>query len=96
METHEESAVTDLIASGAHVVDVRDPAAFAAGHFPGAMNVTKADILADPAGALGGLPWGTPVVLVGDWPDGGLHDACAALEAAGYRHVVLYAAVYGT
>ncbi|MGW4330474.1 MBL fold metallo-hydrolase [Nocardia sp. NPDC004573] len=56
--------VTDLIAEGAQIVDVRDPADFAAGHIPGALAITLRPVFATWLGWL--VDANRPVVIVRD------------------------------
>ncbi len=59
--------VTDAVLAGAWVVDLRDRAAFAAGHVPGAVNVELGDQFATYVGWL--VPWGDDIVLLTDSPE---------------------------
>jgi hydroxyacylglutathione hydrolase len=54
------------IEAGEWVVDLRDRAAFAAGHLPGSLNFEAGDSMATYLGWL--IPWGTPLTLVADAP----------------------------
>ncbi len=66
---------------------------FGGGHLPGARHVPAADLASDPAGWLSGVGPDTEIVLYGEGgPSGPDTAAAVALEAAGYRRVVLYTA----
>jgi hydroxyacylglutathione hydrolase len=69
-------------ASGALVLDVREPAEYAGGHIPGAVNIPQADL----ATRLNEIPRGTPVQVV---CQAGMRSLRAAqfLWQAGYRDV---------
>ena len=57
-------ALERAIACGASIVDVRSPAAFAAGHIPGALNLPAGSALATWAGWI--LPYDRQIVLLAD------------------------------
>jgi hydroxyacylglutathione hydrolase len=55
------------IDAGEWVVDLRERAAFAAGHLPGSLNFEAGDSMATYLGWL--IPWGAPLTLVADSPE---------------------------
>jgi len=72
------------LAAGARALDVRDPAAFGAGHLPGSINVGLRGQFASWAGTL--LPDSTPLVLVAEDEDG-LREAAMRLARVGLENV---------
>jgi hydroxyacylglutathione hydrolase len=70
--------VTDAVLSGMWVVDLRDRAAFAAGHLPGTVSVEYGTRFATYVGWL--VPWDDDLVLLCDCPtdiQSALHDLAA-------------------
>jgi hydroxyacylglutathione hydrolase len=81
------AGVRDAIAAGAHVVDGRPRAEFAAGHLPGSLNIELNDSFASYVGWF--VPFGAPVVLVLPEPLGdALEEATVQLFRIGYDRVV--------
>jgi hydroxyacylglutathione hydrolase len=78
-------ALERAIASGASIVDVRSPAAFAAGHIPGALNLPIGSSLATWAGSV--LPYDRQIVLLAD-NRGIVASARYALALVGLDRVV--------
>ena len=75
------------IAAGAHVVDGRPRAEFAAGHLPGSLNIELNDSFASYVGWF--VPFGAPVVLVLPEPLGeAIEAATVQLFRIGYDRVV--------
>ena len=74
-----------LIDKGGHlvVVDMRPPAAFTAGHIPGARSIS----LDEPVDRLGELPRDRVIVLYCDCPVDEITPAFGALRFLGYPHV---------
>jgi hydroxyacylglutathione hydrolase len=72
------------LAGGARALDVRDPAAFGAGHLPGSLNVGLRGQFASWAGTL--LPDTTPLVLVAEDEDG-LREAAMRLARVGLENL---------
>jgi len=67
------------------IIDARDPAAFAAGHMPGALGIGLADSFGTWVGSV--VPADRNLVLVLDRPED-LHAAIAQLRRAGYDRVI--------
>jgi hydroxyacylglutathione hydrolase len=81
------AGVRDAIAAGAHVVDGRPRAEFAAGHLPGSLNIELNDSFASYVGWF--VPFGAPVALVLPEPLGqALEAATVQLFRIGYDRVV--------
>ncbi len=74
-------------AQGAVVLDVRDGAAWAAGHVPGSLNVSLGGQFASWVGSL--VPVGNPIVLVADEPDE-IEEGRMRLARVGLENVVGY------
>lgn len=81
-----------LDADGALFIDARDPADYEAGHIPGAIRMTRDDVLADPARARALPARGRPIIT---YCEGGACEAsldlAKALVDVGYRKVLVYA-----
>ncbi|MGE0452380.1 MAG: rhodanese-like domain-containing protein [Vicinamibacteria bacterium] len=77
-------AVERRLAAGACALDVRDPAAFGAGHLPGSLNVGLRGQFASWAGTL--VPETTPLVLVAEDEDA-LREAATRLARVGLENV---------
>jgi glyoxylase-like metal-dependent hydrolase (beta-lactamase superfamily II)/rhodanese-related sulfurtransferase len=76
--------VAALMAAGAHLVDARDGAAFAAAHVPGSVNVPLEESFGSYVGWL--VPFGSPLALV--VPEGAaLVEACTQLFRIGYERI---------
>lgn len=85
--------IADVVAAqeaGSVVVDTRDPAAFAAGHFAGAVNVPLDGRFAEQAGMI--VPADASVILVGD--AGAEHEAMVRLGRIGFDRVAGYVPDY--
>ena len=81
------AAAKQLVAAGAVVVDVRTPEEYAGGHVPSAVNLPVQTFAPDDVDKLTGGDKSKPVVV---YCASGRRSAKAkaALEAAGYTHVV--------
>ncbi len=81
--------VEGLLSRGAVVIDLRDQLAFGAGHIPGSFGIGLGNLL--PVWAAWVVPYGTPIVLVSNEPQG---EALAArmLSRVGLDDVVGYLA----
>ena len=81
-----------LDADAALFIDARDPAEYEAGHIPGAIRMTRDDVLADPAAARALPVHGRPIIT---YCEGGECEAsldlAKALVGVGYRQVLVYA-----
>ena len=81
-----------LDADAALFLDARDSAEYEAGHIPGAMRLTRDDVLADPARARALPVRGRPIIT---YCEGGECEASLdlanALVEVGYRKVLVYA-----
>jgi glyoxylase-like metal-dependent hydrolase (beta-lactamase superfamily II)/rhodanese-related sulfurtransferase len=81
------AAFRAAVAAGAHVVDARPRAEFAAGHLPGSLNIELDDSFASYVGWF--VPFGTAVALVLPEPIGpALEEATVQLFRIGYDRVV--------
>lgn len=83
------SAVQELLAQGAIVLDVRASTAFSAGHVPGALNIGLGGQFASWAGQL--LPLDTPLVLVAE-DEAQITEAVVRLARVGIETVCGYLA----
>jgi rhodanese-related sulfurtransferase len=81
------AAFAAAVAAGAHVVDARGRAQFAAGHLPGSLNIELNDSFASYVGWF--VPFGAPVALLLPEPLGeALEEATTQLFRIGYDRVV--------
>lgn len=78
--------VLDLRKAGAQILDVRDPAQWAAGHFAGSINIGLSGTFATWAGSL--LDGERPIVIVAE--PGGEQEAQTRLGRIGFDHVAGY------
>jgi hydroxyacylglutathione hydrolase len=78
------AALRERVEKGALVLDVRDAAAFGAGHLPGSVHLGLAGQFASWAGAL--LPADRPVLVVADDP-AGVQEAALRLARVGLERV---------
>jgi rhodanese-related sulfurtransferase len=80
-----------LDADAALFLDARDPSEYASGHIPGALRLTRDDVLADPARARALPVRGRPIIT---YCEGGECEAsldlARALVDAGFRKVLVY------
>ncbi|NQU12901.1 MAG: MBL fold metallo-hydrolase [Desulfobacteraceae bacterium] len=72
--------VNNMVKKGDWIIDVRDSRQFAAGHIPGAINISVRGRFETWVGIM--VPWGTPIILVG--PDAEIREADFRLHRIGY------------